>query len=197
MTIYWTSKKSESIVEQRRKELELLLEYANADLTRTKSHRVRSLIADHVYQHPALHRDNYTRKPDGATDSLIDALQQHLRSRLSSIIEHTEQLWKMPLWRVSGTIEFAVDAVSGRFKEHFQLRKVKPGNEIRAYAKIIDLWLMEIIRDLDLSPQRFGQCPRCEGFFYSPTIKQKIYCSTRCADTARQAKYRQGRITDN
>ena len=191
--MYWTSKKSKSVVEQRRKELDLLLEYANADLTQTKDSRLRSRIADQVCQHPALHRDNYKWMSGGAAEAIIDPLQQHLRSRLSSIIEHSDQLWEMPILRVSGTVEFAVDAVSGRFKEHFQLRKVRPGNEIKAYAKIIDLWLMEIIRDLELSPTRFGKCPRCESFFYRPTIKQKIYCSTRCADAARQAKYRQGR----
>ena len=55
----------------------------------------------------------------------------------------------------------------------------------------------EIIRDLDFSPRRFGQCPRCDGFFYSPTAKERIYCSTRCGGAARQEKFREERRAED
>jgi ribosomal protein S27AE len=79
----------------------------------------------------------------------------------------------------------------------FQLRKFKSGNEINALKKIMDLWLVEIIRDLDFSPRRFGQCPRCGGFFYSPTAKERVYCSTRCGGAARQEKFREERRAED
>jgi hypothetical protein len=123
----------------------------------------------------------------------MDALQRHLRSRFRNVIKNSKMLGSMPLWRVSGSVSLELDPIRNRFQEQFQLRKVKPGNEVKALKKIIDLWLMEIIRDLDFSPRQIGRCRLCGGFFFQPTIKEKRFCSEKCSNTIRQQKYREGR----
>jgi len=199
MKKYWTSNNIKSVVDDRRKELDLLIEYANADLNQMKHQSVWSSIMDRVGRHEALHPDNRDWRPKGnlsAAEVLI-VLQKHLLARLNSIIRNKEMLWEMPLWRVRGTIRFTSAAHLSRFQERFQLQKEKPGKEIKAFKKILDLWLIEIIRGIDFSPQRFGQCPQCGNFFYSPTIKKRIYCSKRCGGAARQEKYRRARKIDD
>jgi len=99
----------------------------------------------------------------------------------------------MPLWQISGSVKLKLNPIENRFQEHFKLRKVKNGHEINALKKIMDLWLIEIIRDLDFTPRRFGQCLRCDVFFYTPTEKEKIYCSKRCSNAGHQDKFRKKR----
>lgn len=190
---YWTSKKSKAVVEKRRAELDLLVDFANADTTTATSHHIETRVLDHLYRHPALHPANRDLKVDGQPAHIIGALQRRIRSRLGNIIENKQMLAEMPLWVISGSVSFKLNPIENRFHERFQLRKVKRGNEINALKKIMDLWLVEIIRDLDFSPRRFGQCPRCGGYFYSPTAKERIYCSTRCGGAARQEKFREER----
>jgi len=199
MNKYWSPNKTKSVVDDRRRELDQLIEYANADLTQMKHHSVRSSIMDQVVRHEALHPDNRDWRPndDLSAAEVLIVLKKHLLARLNNIIRNKEMMWQMPLWRVKGTIRFTSAAHLSRFQERFQLQKEKPGDEIKAFKKILDLWLIEIIRDIDFSPQRFGKCPQCGNFFYSPTLKQKVYCSKRCADAARQERYREGRRADS
>ena len=175
----------------------LAAELKNADITATASQRLQTRVLDHLHRHPALHPANRDWKADGQFTTLLEALQQRLRSRLGSVIENKHMLAEMSLWEISGSVAFKLNPIKNRFQERFQIRKVKHGNEINGLKKIIDLWLVEIIRDLDFSPRRFGQCPRCGGFFYNPTAKERIYCSTRCGGAARQEKFREERRAED
>jgi hypothetical protein len=192
-TRYWTTKKSKAVVEERRAELDFLIDFANADMTSEASRHIQTRILDYLHRHPALHPENRDWKTDGNPPNIMDALQRHLHSQLGKVIENKKMLWEMPLWEVSGSVLLKLHPIKNRFYERFQLRKVKRGNETNALKKIMDLWLIEIIRDLDFSPQRFGQCPRCGGFFYNPTERVRTYCSTRCANAVRQQQFRDGR----
>jgi hypothetical protein len=194
---YWTSKKSKAVVGERRAELDLLIAFANADFTTAAGHHLQNRVLDHLRRHPALHPANRDWKVDGEQTNLLGSLQQRLRSRIASIVENKQMLGEMRLWQISGSVSFRLNPIENRFHERFQLRKVKRGNEINELKKIMDLWLVEIIRDLDFSPRRFGQCPRCDGFFYSPTAKERVYCSTRCGGAARQEKFREERRAED
>jgi hypothetical protein len=154
-------------------------------------------LLDHLFRHPALHPDNRNWKVDVPPDYIIGAVQRRLRLRLGNIINNKLMLAEMPLWQISGSVSFALDPIKNRFHERFQLRKFKSGNEINVLKKIMDIWLVEIIRDLDFSPRRFGQCPKCDGLFYSPTTKERIYCSTKCGGAARQDKFREERRAED
>ncbi|WP_155301812.1 hypothetical protein [Desulfosarcina widdelii] len=194
MVRYWKSKKLEVVVEKRRAELDLLIDFANVDIAMEASRHLQTRVLEQLRWHPALNPVSRDLKVDDQSALIIiGALQEHLRLRLDVIIENKQMLWEMPLWQISGSLTFTLDPLDRRFQERFQLRKVKRGNEINALKKVMDLWLVEIIRDLDFSPRRFGQCPRCDGFFYSPTAKERVYCSTRCGGATRQEKFREER----
>jgi hypothetical protein len=177
---------------ERAEEFEFLIGLANADITHEQSQSLLERFAERLLQHPAAHPENRKGIAEQMPNSM-DMLQRHLRSRLAAIINKNLQLVEMPLWQVSGKIQFTVQASVSRFHERFQLRKVKPGNEINVLRKIIDLWLMEIIRELDLKPKRIGRCPRCGMYFCSPTNMGRKFCSTRCGNAARQQEFRERR----
>lgn len=192
---YFTSKKYEKEVECRRAELELLLKFSNADIKLEKNKDLQTDILHRLSHHQALHPDNQYRQPEEkVVGKIINNLQRHLRSRFKDIYtKATTLIWWDDLWPSSASTRFIIDPVQGHFREEFRLQKVKVGNEQNAYKKILDLWLIEINRLLHLIPRRFGQCPRCESFFYTPTEKKKTYCSTNCASAVRIQKFREGR----
>ena len=96
----------------------------------------------------------------------------------------------MPLWKITGSLEFTVEGSAKRFRQRIQLRKVKEGNEIKVLKQAVDLALMLIIQDLDFRPDRFLRCPRCKVYFYQPTGRVKQYCSTRCNDAVRLERFK-------
>ncbi len=186
----WTSRKSEDVIEYRRKEFELLLNFSNADLNLEENKHLGTEILHRLSHHQALHPENQDRKPEEKiAGEIINNLQRHIRSRLKDIHTKATLLWWDNLWS-GATTKFIIDPREGHFREEFQLQKVKVGNEQNAYKKILDLWLIEINRDLKWVPQRFGQCPRCNSFFYMPTEKKRTYCSTNCASAVRLQKFR-------
>ena len=56
---------------------------------------------------------------------------------------------------------------------------------------LFDMIFIDLIRVQELDPARFQRCARCKNYFYQPTAMEKIYCSTRCSNSARQAKHYQ------
>jgi hypothetical protein len=193
MADYWTTNKSESLVDERRADLDLLVRFVNADIHQDETQSLQANVLERLRLHPALHPDNRQWMTDEDPTSVAKSLQRHLSSRFGAITANSKHLWEMPLWRINGSVSFTLHPIEQRFLERFQLRKFKSGNEISALKKILDLWLIEIIRDLDFRPRRFGQCPRCGSFFYSPTAKERTYCSKRCGGAARQEKFRKER----
>ena len=186
----WTSKKQKAVISERREHLDLLFAFANTDLTVAKSDHLKSQMYGFLESMMAGRPAIYSLALSAEKNELIQELQKHLRARLKKIIHNTKLLWEMPLWKIGGSIEFTVDAKTKRFHERFRLRKIKPGNELKALKRMVDLALIEIIRDLDFKPNRFHQCPRCGNFFYQPTEKKSIYCSIRCGNAVRLQQFR-------
>ena len=190
MRTHWTSKKQKAVISERREHLDLFFEFANTDLTVAKSDHLKSQMYGFLESMMAGRPAIYSLALSAEQNELIQKLQKHLRARLKKIIHNTKLLWEMPLWKIGGSIEFTVDAKTKRFNERFRLRKIKPGNELKALKRMVDLALIEIIRDLDFKPNRFHQCPRCGNFFYQPTEKKSIYCSIRCGNAVRLQQFR-------
>src|SRR5210317_2009754 len=149
MLKYWTSKKQKSVVSERRKQLDLFFQFANTELKEKKNdqllHRIHELLASIMREH----QESCPNLLSAENDKLINGLQKHLCARLKKVIHNTRLLWEMPLWKIGGSIELTVDAKTNRFYERFRLRKIKPGNELKALKRIVDLAIIEIIRDLD------------------------------------------------
>ena len=193
MSTHWTSKKQKAVISERREQLDLLFEFANTDITDGKNDHLKIQINGFLESMMAGQPAIYSFALSAEQNELIQKLQKHLRARLRKIIHNTKFLWEMPLWKIGGSIEFTVDAKTNRFHERFRFRKIKAGNEIKALKRIIDLALIEIIRDLDFKPNRFRQCPRCGNFYYQPTEKKSIYCSIRCGNAVRLQHFRKER----
>ena len=193
MRTHWTSKKLKSVVNERREQLGLLFQLANAKSKENENDQLVRQIHDFLKSVVTGHQESCPDLLGAENDELLNGLRKHLRARLKKIIHNTNLLWEMPLWKIGGSIEFTIDTKTKRFYERFRLRKMKPGNKLKALKRIIDLALIEIIRDLDFKPNRFRQCPRCGSFFYQPTEKEKTYCSIRCGDAVRLQKFRRER----
>lgn len=193
MRTHWTSKKQKLLVSERREHLDLFFNFANTDLTVAKSSLLKSqmygFLESMMAERPAI----YSSALNAEKSELIQELQKHLCARLKKIIHNVQLLWEMPLWKISGTLEFTVEAKTNRFHERFRFRKIKAGNELKALKRMVDLALIEITRDLDFKPNRFRQCPKCGNFFYQPTEKKKIYCSIRCGNAVRLRSFRRER----
>ena len=193
MRTHWTSKKQKSVISERREQLNLLFEFANTDLTVASSDQLKSQMCDFLGSmmsgQPAI--DSLALSAEKI--ELIQELQKHLRDRLKKIIYGAKLLVEMPLWTISGSLEFSVEAKINRFHERFRFRRIKAGNEIKELKRMVDLALIEITRDLDFKPNRFRECPRCGNFFYQPTERGKIYCSLRCGDAVRLQQFRRKR----
>ena len=193
MHIHWTSKKQESVISERREQLNLFFEFANTDLNVAGSGHLKSqmygFLESMMAGRPAIHSVALSTKQS----DMMQKLQKHLCSRLKKIIHNAKLLVEMPLWTISGSLEFKVEASINRFHERFRFRRIKAGNELKALKRMVDLVIIEIIRDLDFSPTRFHQCPRCEKFFYQPTEKESIYCSIKCGNAVRLQQFRRKR----
>jgi len=193
MRTHWTSKKQKSVISERREQLNLLFEFANTDLTVASSDQLKSQMCDFLGSmmsgQPAI--DSLALSAEKI--ELIQELQKHLRDRLKKIIYGAKLLVEMPLWTISGSLEFSVEAKINRFHERFRFRRIKAGNEIKELKRMVDLALIEITRDLDFKPNRFRECPRCGNFFYQPTEKKSIYCSIRCGNAVRLQHFRKER----
>ena len=153
--------------------MNLLLQFGNADLKANENGQLIRQFHDFMRSVVTGHQESCPDLSNNENVELIHGLQKHLRARLEKIIHNTKLLWEMPLWKIAGSVEFTVDAKGGRFYQRFHLRKIKPENELKALKRIIDLALIEIIRDLDSKPNRFRQCPRCGSYFYQPTERKK------------------------
>ncbi len=190
MRTHWTSKKKKSVINERREQLDLILQFGNSDLRANENDHLVRQFHDFLRSVVTGHQESCPDLSSNENDDLIYGLQKHLRARLEKIIHNTKLLWEMPLWKIAGSVEFTMDAREGRFYHRFHLRKIKPENELKALKRIIDLALIEIIRDLDSKPNRFRKCTRCGNYFYQPTERKKVYCSIKCGDAVRLQKNR-------
>ena len=186
----WTAKKQEEVIRERREHLDVMMGITNADLTNGSNDDLIRRFTDFLNSMMHQHRETHPYIISAENTLIIQGLQKHLRTRFKKIIHNTTLLVEMPLWTVRGSLNFTVKNLDGRFYERFRFQKVKKGDELKAMKQLIDLTLIEIIRDLDFKPRRFNQCPKCKSYFYQPTEKERIYCSTRCGDAVRLKKFR-------
>ncbi len=190
MAKYWTSKRHRWLLEDRQEQLHVFFEFANADLTQIESEPYKSSIHKFIDLIIPEYEKHFRKISDQEVFDNVCGLHKHLRARLKKTVDNTKMLVEMPLWSIHGSLKLTVEAKLNRFNERFRFPRMKPGDLLREIKRLIDLRIIEIIRDLDLKPIRFRQCPRCGNFFYQPTKKEKNYCSTRCGDAERLQAFR-------
>ncbi|MBW2643923.1 MAG: CGNR zinc finger domain-containing protein [Deltaproteobacteria bacterium] len=198
-----------------KKTLDDFMEFVNADIQpMDKADFVRILIkyinflGQYDDNYPFL---NHMRKNSRYTEGIMEAesresltqrkdflikLQTHIRSRLQSIINSVESVTAGKadtLIDMKGSRRILIDPNKDRFLYGFWPDKVRSDDQldIDAEKDLADLIFSDYIQNNELLPSRFGKCAweKCEGFYYQRTAKKRIYCSTRCANAANQAKF--------
>jgi hypothetical protein len=121
----------------------------------------------------------------------LEQLQMHLRSRIEEIMRSSKTNTSSPLWQIEGVWEISVSVAADSFMQEFRAVDGQDMHklELESQKRQADIRLAELIRDLELKPSRFRLCKRCGKFFYQQTAHEKIYCSRRCSNALRQAKF--------
>ena len=195
--------------------LDNFIEFVNADiLPMDKADFVRILIkyteflGQYDPNYPYLNlRDKYKRYTDGIMEDesseilnqrkgFFIQLQGHIRSRLQSIINSVESGTAGKgnmLIEMKGSRRVLIDPNNDRFLFGFWPGTVRSDGhlDIEEEKDLADLIFLDYIQTNEFMPSRFGKCgwEKCEGFYYQRTAKERIYCSTRCANAANQAKF--------
>ena len=184
---YWKQPKRAFPLPEYRRQLALMLEFANLDIAAIGAPALKDPIVQGYLELLSIGHDGSPAKIDA---TYLERLQAHLRKRLLRIIEDSGQLWEMPLWSLSGRLQLKVHGLEGRFTESFSPHGTITQNSFSKARGLTDLRLYKLIRDIDLQPKRFRQCPQCSKLFYQATARPKEYCSVTCAGTVRQARFR-------
>jgi hypothetical protein len=190
-TKYWSVPKGPSSAPKLRWQLDAVMAFAKCELTTQASDDQGAKIK--TFAKFLLASDHAAQGDWG--DRVLNAealrVQQHLRERLDQITTGGAFGTETPLWKSRVVITFSSETVKGRFVEKLSLDLAKRTSHLNMLKAIVDLRLIELVRDLELKPQRFRHCDRCHTVFYQPTERVKNFCSSRCAGTIRQARYTQ------
>jgi len=202
---YWKSTKPSSLLKKQRGHLGLMLTVANLELQPDKkdhlndraiSDFIRFVVSGDVGSHSfsplvdksEIHRLKKLEAAAGDPEA-IGIIQHHLRNRIFKIMEYIVNYpVKMPLWEMKGAVRLIINP-GNHFTKEFTLQVDDFDNVNKQLTDLIDLRLAELIRDLDLHPMRFRECPKCSRLFYQPTSREKNYCSVKCAGAVRQANF--------
>ena len=198
-----------------KKTLDDFMEFVNADIQpMDKADFVRILIKyteflgqyDANYPYLSL-RSKYRQYTDGIMEDESDEvlnqrkdvfirLQSHIRSRLQTIINAVESGaagQAVTLIEMKGSRRVLIDPNNDKFLFGFWLGAVRSDGhlDIEKEKDLADLIFLDYIQTNEFMPSRFGKCgwEKCEGFYYQRTAKERIYCSTRCANASNQAKF--------
>ncbi len=188
---YWKSLKNKSLTDERLVQLESLFAFVNLDLTTNGNKGIQKTASQY-----------FDRLTLGLVDSDIRSLifkhddidlfrkvQSHLAHHIEAIIDASINLWEMPLLDAEGILRVQIHGRENRFTEIFKLDDTGPEELLNKGKQLIDFCLITLIRDLDLKPKRFRKCQKCKNYFYQPTARKKNYCSAKCANAVRQARF--------
>jgi hypothetical protein len=200
-------KTKDSFIRDRRKNLEGLFQFSNAEIEGMMERELagfifnlaldqgpkpdRSNFLDFAETHRRLAGDmlpNPTPEVISERKEFLGQLQAHLRSRFDDIMNAAAFGRRKELFESIGVRSLVVDLEADRFFEEF-VEKELDGDPLEIEKSAIDNRLVSLIMDLDLKPGHFKKCRRCRKYFYQFTSREKNFCSLRCAGTARQAEY--------
>jgi hypothetical protein len=179
---YWRGPQEPVAVSQLRWQLDAVQDFAKTELGNEADQQVQPFLR--FLTRSASPRDLHWI--DAELQTQTEAAQTHLRQRLAQILGETTFGLEEALWQV--VVEFRMAPIPDQFTR--TISAAGAVSRLDALKAIIDWSLMELVRDLDLKPQRFRRCERCSAVFYQPTRRAKKFCSPRCAGTVRQARFR-------
>ena len=180
---------------------QFLLDILNTDIGKAEDSLLVSKLfeySQHIGQfadrYPMISTDRYANIISGLASNEDFMAKQRLglmkiQKRLQGIFEGIRAPSAGPLIKMNGHQELSIDD-TGSFIFQFVPTRFK-GEELdwNEEQKILDIIFMDLIRGLDLQPETFLRCARCNNYFYQFSAKVKKYCSTKCSNAERQAKY--------
>ncbi|MGA2956686.1 MAG: hypothetical protein ABSF48_13320 [Thermodesulfobacteriota bacterium] len=214
---YWRSAKDSRFVADRRKDLDSLLHLLNAEIGSMNQREWASLTRDVArFQRVEVnnHRIGSDRidwrispnkindltsdwriSPEKINDHRIDSsrekifseLQAHLRVKVEDILKSAEREDKKVLLEIPGVRRILI-STPNRFDEEFRV-EIPSGDPIEESKIKLVIAFFDLIRDLDLKPNRFKTCSRCGKFYYQPTARDKGFCSSYCGSAVRFKRY--------
>lgn len=131
---------------------------------------------------------------------IFKGLQSYLRLKFETIIKSSEKgkpMLDKELIKMKGTRTVAIDLNSDRFIDEFLPETLQSTGDInlRSEKLLSKMVFVDMLRDHELKPKRFGFCAReeCGNLFYQYTGLEKKYCSNRCAAADRQDRFQSDR----
>lgn len=178
---YWKSVKNPRVVRIRRKQLDLLFTLINTDF---KNDTGKIQIFKENYISFIMARRSLTTQWSKQYRSFFTDIRSHLILRIHEILDTSM------MWEIDGFLRIGINLTSHVFTERFIPLGLSQRSSLQLHKQLIDLSIILLILDLDLKPDRFRQCQKCNKYFYQPTTREKNYCSLKCAANVRQARYR-------
>ena len=143
MPHYWTSKKDNALIDDRRVQLDNLLEFANADLSRSESAAIQERIVDLLF-HATTPGPGCKRILDVEKHrDLLPALQEHLGNHFSKITSSSEMFVEMPFLIFNGSLDITIARGGTRFYQRLHLLEVKEGDELNILKQALNLTLLQ------------------------------------------------------
>ena len=187
---YWKPTKDRGFLKRRRKDMEALLTFVNGKIEAMSETDLMSLIhtytefmirdesstpfQDFMSKHYAYTGDLNQPNPPAEIlqekKHLLENLQSHLRSRIQSIMDMDSSFSDGPmlLWEMKGTRKISLLPRDNRFVEEFSYESENLGGFLEKEKYVLDIILADLIRDLDLRPDRFKKCSSATTCSISP-----------------------------
>lgn len=188
-------------IQERKKELEALLDFANAEILVMEAREMATLAyncslfeGDRSWGSFILRNASRDFIPDLQDLSLkkkdLVELQDHFKGKLEEIMWAAETGQQATIFEVTGTTVFTAHPSKDRFL--VELKEINKDATPLEKEKIrLDFRLVDLVRVLGLKPRRFKKCQKCKHIFYQPSLKEKVYCSPKCSGANRQLKFQE------
>lgn len=189
-----------SWLQERKKELDSLLTFANSKIESMEDREIRDL----VYSCRLFEEDqawlsfifrSASKDPDPGDLSMrkgsLLELQSHFKEKLQRILWAVKTGNQAPILEITGTMDFSAHPSKDRFL--LNLKEGKETDPLKKEKARLDLRFLDLMRILGLKPRRFKECPECKHIFYQPGSKEKVYCSPKCSGAHRQREFQKSK----
>jgi hypothetical protein len=186
-------------IQERKKELEALLEFANAEIQVMEAREMATLAydcslfeGDRSWGSFILRNASRDFIPDPQDLSrkkkdLVE-LQDHFKGKLEEIMWATETGQQATIFEVTGTTMLTAHPSKDRFL--VELKEINQDATPLEKEKIrLDFRLVDLARIFGLKPGRFKKCLQCKHIFYQSSFKERVYCSPKCSGAHRQEEF--------
>ena len=149
-----------------------------------------------------IHQKYEKLKSDHGYDKLRDylgTLQQSIKEKVAEVVNGFISSTSKEVLSFNGCVRIIYNDKTETFDtkflpKDFDFKKWEKAEypDSKIDSELIKAQYFDIVSYLlrELPKGRFKLCDRCEAPFFQATVRDKLFCSSRCARTIAQAKYR-------